>query len=221
MIHKMNVFPQGSAETSQLTGYDHQLGLTSRYSGSGVSAIYKGADGVSRNMLANIGASYTDTRANEQMAGTMAEYLMLKGGKMSGYYMNDPMIRKQGLTDTIRRTVSAEALAIRRQQELMGFGITQNTLYSWSNPLLFAWHMGVPGFPQSLSPKELMSTAVNRWRRGYSSGNLADGMKGYMKRAGGAMNRAFNPSMGSLHRWCHCGVPGHAPGVCNNCGNRI
>jgi len=220
-IQKMNMFPESSAERAQLTGYDHQLGLTQRYSLSGVSTVYKGADGIARNMLANPGQSWMDTRAYEQMAGTMAEYLMMKSGKMSGYYANDPLIRRSALTDTIRRTVSAETLALKRQQELMGYGITQNTLYSWANPLLFAWHMGIPGYPQSLSPKELISGAVNRWRRGYSEGNMLDSVKGQLKRAGLAMNRAFTPYKGSLHRWCRCGVPGIGPGVCKMCGNRI
>jgi hypothetical protein len=81
--------------------------------------------------------------------------------------------------------------------------------------------MGIPGYPQSLSPKELISSAVNRWRRGYSEGNMADNMNKYLKRAGLAMNRAFTPWKGSLHRWCRCGVPGHGPGVCKMCGSRI
>jgi hypothetical protein len=220
MLTKMNYFPEGSAEKAQLTGYEHAKGLTQRYSNSGVSVIFKGADGTARNLRANPGQSYTDTRAYEQMAGTMAEYLMLKAGPMSGYYRNDQTIRRAALTDTTRRTVAAEQLAIRREQEMAQDGLlSNNTLGTWVNPLFFAYHMGVPGYPQALSPKVLLNKAVNRWRRGYSEGNIRDTVNDYTRRAANAMNRAIRPWKGSLHRYCRrCQTPGYTTTMCKSCG---
>jgi hypothetical protein len=222
MLTKMNYFPESSAQKAQLTGYDHSQGLTQRYSSSGVSAIFKGADGTARNLRANPGQSYTDTRAYEQMAGTMAEYLMLKAGPMSGYYRNDAMIRRAALTDTTRRTVAAEALQLRRQQEMDQDGILSNrTTNTFLGGAWFGYNMGIPGFPQSFTPKVILNKTVNRWRRGYSDGNLSETMNNQMKRAALAMNRAFSPHKGTLNRFCHCGASRVGPGICPGCRNSI
>jgi hypothetical protein len=210
---------QSRAEKAQLTGYDHQLGLRQSY--SDIHMVHKGAAAVARTGLANPGASYMDTRFTEQLAPAMAEYAMMKTNEMTGYYRNDPYVRRQALTDTIHRTVSAEALAIRRQQEMMGYGISQNTLYTWFNPLLFAYHGGVPGMPNSLTLKQLSTTFVNRWRRGYSGGNIKESVGNAMGNAGKTMSMAFKPWMAGMVKYCSCGGSGYSPGVCKNCAKRI
>jgi len=217
-IDAMNKF-QSRAEKAQLTGYDHQVGLKQSY--SDIQVVYKGAAAIARTGLANPGASIMDTRFNEQLAPAMAEYAMMRMGPMSGYFRNDEYVRGQALTDTIHRTVSAEALAIKRQQELMGFGVLQNPLYTWFNPLFFAYHMGVPGFPESMSPKELLTSYVNKHRKGGGGGNIVESFKDSMNRTGQAMGRAFTPWKASMVKYCRCGTPGYTGGSCKKCGARF
>jgi hypothetical protein len=216
-IQTLNKY-ESRAEKAQLVGYDHAKGLMQGY--SDISVIYKGAAAIARTGMANPAASITDTRFNEQLAAPMAEYLMMRNGPMSGFYKEDPYVRDRAMTDTIRRTVSAEALAIKRQQELMGFGISQNPLYSWFNPVLFAYHMGIPGYPTALSPKELINSAVNTYRRG-GAGNLAQSVKSSVRNMGDALNRAFHPGKASMTKYCRCGKPGFSPGTCGSCGSPI
>jgi len=210
---------QSRAEQAQLTGYDHQMGLKQSY--ADIKVVHKGAAAIARTGLANPGASYMDTRFNEQLAPAMAEYAMMRGDSFRGYLKNDEYVRGQAMTDTIHRTVSSEALAIKRQQELMGFGVTQNSLYTWFNPVLFAYHMGIPGFPESLSPKELLTSFVNKYRKGGGGGNLESSMKDFMNRTGQAMGRAFTPWKASMVKYCKCGSPGYSPGMCKKCGSRL
>jgi hypothetical protein len=218
LLQKANWF-ESRAEKAQLVGYDHQKGLSQGY--AAIQTVYKGAANIARTGLANPGASYMDTKFNEQIAPAMAEYAMMSMGPMSGFYESDEYVRRMGMTDTIRRTVSAEALAIKRQQELMGFGVFQNQLYTWFNPLLFAYHMGVPGYPTSMSPKELIGNFINKWKRGGSSGNLEQSLRSAMRSTADGMARAFSPQMASLQKFCSCGKPGMRGCACMKCGNLL
>ncbi len=218
MLQKANWF-ESRAEKAQLVGYDHQRGLSQGF--AGIQTIYKGPAAIARTGLANPGASYTDTKFNEQLAPTMAEYALMSMGPMSGFYEQDEYVKKMGMTDITRRTVAAEALAIKRQQELMGFGVLQNPLYTWFNPVLFAYHMGVPGYPNSMSPKELIGNFINKWRRGGSSGNLEQSAKSLMRNTADGMVRAFSPQMASLQKFCPCGQPGISGCACRKCSNLL
>jgi len=216
-IKSLNKY-ESRLEKAQLVGYDHQKGLMQGY--SDISMLYKGTAAIARTGNANPALATTDTRFNEQLAAPMAEYLLQRNGAMSGFYKEDQYVRDRANTDYVRRTVSAEALAIKRQTELMGFGISQNPIYSWFNPLLFAYHMGVPGYPQALSPKELLSSAVNTYRRG-GAGNLAQSVKSSIRNVGESLNRAFSPQKASMQKYCRCGRPGFSPGTCSQCGSQL
>jgi len=210
---------ESRAEKAQLSGYDFQMGLRQAY--SDIQVTYKGAANIAR-FSANPGLSYNDTKFNEQLSPAMAEYAMMKMGPMSGYFKEDPYVRKMAMTDMLNRTVSAEALAIRRQQELAGFGISQNSLYTWFSPVTFPWHMGIPGFPSALSGKEIIYGAVNRFRPGYHGGNIGETVSNGMKKVGMGMQRAFSPSMAAMQKFCaKCGSSSFSPGVCKGCGARI
>jgi hypothetical protein len=216
-LQKANWY-ESRAEKAQLSGYDHSQGLSQGF--AGIQTIYKGPAAVARTGLANPSASYTDTQFTEQLEPAMAEYAIMSMGPMSGFYQHDDYVRKMGMTDIVRRTVAVEALAMRREQELASYGMLNNPLYTWFNPLLFAYHMGVPGYPTTLSPKEIIYGFVNRWRNGGSSGNLEQSVNSLVQRGGAALNRALSPQMASRQRYCRCGRSGTMGTMCA-CGSRL
>ncbi len=218
-LQKANVY-ESRAEKAQLAGYDHSKGLYQDF--ASIQTVYKGPAAIARTRLANPSASYTDTRGIEQLEPAMAEYALMSMGGMSGFYMHDDYVRKMGMTDIIRRPVAVEVLAMRREQELASFGMLNNPLYTFFNPLLFAYHMGVPGYPSTLSPKEMIYNFVNRWRNPDPSrkGGLEQSVNSLVQRGGAALNRAVSPQMASRQRYCRCGRSGQMGTMCA-CGLRL
>ncbi len=104
----------------------------------------------------------------------MAEYLYRE---KEASMMHDAKLREDALNNTCRRTVSAEALCIRRDQELQSFGLMQNTLFGWANPLGFLWHMPVPLVPQSWSPRDLTTKFMHKMRNPHQGGSEGFGAK--------------------------------------------
>jgi hypothetical protein len=87
-------------------------------------------------------------------------------------YINNTKIREQALNNIVRRTVSAEELAIKRRQELASYGILTNPLFGWATPLGFLYHIPFPVFPQSLTPRDILARQLERARGGQSQGVL-------------------------------------------------
>ena len=213
---KANIY-ESRANRAQVIGADHESGLEYDYLDQAMT--YKGVSSVMRKGLANPGVSYMDTKFNEQLSPRAAEYLSERRntGGMAGYFKADPYVQRMANSDTIRRTVSAEALAIRREQELMGFTMWRNSLFTFFNPPLAVWHMGFPLFPQKLSPKELVTSAANRLKRGYGGGSLTESAGRGVSATYDAFTAAMTPWNAARTRYCRrCGKSGQ-PGICS-CG---
>ena len=159
--------PWGSSlERSHLAGREFTAGL--RQVPQDISFNRVGVFASARTGEANPGGSYYDYRAYLHLDPAMAEYLAYRSGEMSAYFRSQKYVAGQAHTGTIKRTVAAEAKAMRAEEELRGFGMLQNPLYSWFNPALFIWHSGLGFIPflPSLSPHELLQSYAQRKQRG-------------------------------------------------------
>jgi hypothetical protein len=208
---------ESRAERAQLVGADHESGLEYDYLDQ--ARVYKGVSSVMRKALANPGVSVMDTQYNEQLSPKAAEYLIerRRPGGMGGYFKADPYVNQMANSDTIRRTMSAEALAIKREQESTGYEWSRNTTFTFFNPPLALWHMGFPFFPQKLTPKEMVASAANRLKRGYGGGSVVESAGRGLKSVGQVGHAAMTPWLAATTRYCRrCGKSGQ-PGVCS-CG---
>jgi hypothetical protein len=159
-IASLNKFG-GSLEKHQLAGPEFQAGL--RQAPQDIFLHKKGIYANARTGETNPGASYYNYRHELKLDAPMAEYMLRT---QDATYMHDKKIQEAAWNNTTRRTVSAEALAIRRDQELRGFGAMQNPLMGWANPLAFVWHMPVPLYPTSATPRDIISSYVRRSKQG-------------------------------------------------------
>ncbi|MFN7991437.1 MAG: hypothetical protein U0R44_04745, partial [Candidatus Micrarchaeia archaeon] len=108
----------GSLERHQLAGNDYMTGL--RQAPQDIFLQRKGVYASARTGDANPGETTYNYRMELQADAPMAEYLYRS---KEAAYLYDKGVEKAAMDNTVRRTVSAEALAIRRDQEMRGFGV--------------------------------------------------------------------------------------------------
>jgi hypothetical protein len=202
----------GSLERHQLAGPEYMAGL--RQATQDISYVRKGVRYTARTMDANPGETVVNERNEHVSDVPMAEYVIRE--KLSTY-MYDKNIQKAAMDNTVRRTVSAEALAIRRDQEIRGFGVLQNSLFGWANPVAFLWHMPVPGMPSSLTPKDVVAKWVARSKHGHG-GTFGDGVKRMAQDAAQGASRFVQPHKISMIVYCaKCGCSGYRGSACKAC----
>ncbi|HSB46634.1 MAG TPA: hypothetical protein VLD37_01370 [Candidatus Bilamarchaeum sp.] len=203
----------GSLERHQLSGPDYYQGL--RQATQDISYVRKGIRYSARTMDANPGETVVNERNEHVSDVPMAEYVIRE---KYATYMFDNNIRKVAMDNTVRRTVSAEALAIRRDQEIRGFGVLQNSLFGWANPVSFLWHMPVPGMPSSLTPKDIVANWVRRSKHGGGGGTFGDGVKRMAEDAAQGTSRFMQPHRISMIVYCpRCGTSGYRGSACKAC----
>jgi len=153
--NKLNVMPS-SLEQRQLAGHEFLNGL--KQGPSHVYAKLKGTYAYGRTFDTNPGEIHASYRAEHYAAEPMAEYLWRN---REATYMYDENLKRDAMNTTMRRTVSAEALTLRRDQEIRGFGVLQNSLWGWANPLAFLWHLPM-GAPSWMTPRDITAKYVAR-----------------------------------------------------------
>jgi len=213
-VAKLNVFG-GSLEQHQLAGSDYMAGL--KQAPQDIFLQRKGVYASARTGETNPGASFMDYRANLHVDAPMAEYLIRNN---EAAYKYDKQIQDAAMTNTTRRTVSAEALSLRRDQELRGFGAMQNPLYGWANPLAFIWHAPVPLFPQSLTPKDIIGNAVKKHKHGHG-GSWEQSVSAAGTSVARGTKRFFQPHLIARQVYCpKCGRGGLRGATCQ-CGQTL
>jgi hypothetical protein len=210
-IAKLNVFG-GSLEQHQLAGNDFMAGL--KQGPSHTFLRRKGVYAFARTGDVNPGETYYDYRMTMRPEAAMAEYLFRE---KEATYLYDDKVRQAAMDNTTRRTVSAETLAIQRDRELRGFGILQNSLFGWANPVAFLWHMPLPIFPQSATPKDMIAKAVARHKYGHGA-TFGDSMRRVGESIYQGATRLTQPQ--NTHRVARCprcSTSGYRGSVCKNC----
>lgn len=203
----------GSLERHQLAGPDYQTGL--RQAPQDIFLKRKGVYASARTGDANPAETIYNYRMELQSDAPMAEYLFRS---KEAAYLYDKNVQKAALDNTVRRTVSAEALAIRRDQEIRGFGVLQNSLFGWANPIAFLWHMPVPFAPSSLTPKDVVANWVRRSKHGGGGGNFGDGMRRMAEDMGQGASRFMQPHNIAKIGYCgKCGMSGYKGTACRAC----
>ncbi|NYZ73682.1 hypothetical protein H0O00_00910 [Candidatus Micrarchaeota archaeon] len=209
-IAKLNVFG-GSLERHQLAGPDYQKGLLQ--APQDIFLSRKGVYASARTGEANPGASYYDYRSTLVLDSPMAEYMYR--AKESAF-MYDKNVQKSAMDNTVRRTVSAEALSIRRTQELQSFGILQNALFGWANPVGFVWHMPIPGYPSGATPRDLASNYMQKAKTGHGR-SFMDGIRSMAEGIGQGASRMAQPHKLAMVVYCpRCGTPNYRGSTCKN-----
>ncbi|MBU0590800.1 hypothetical protein KKF81_00115 [Candidatus Micrarchaeota archaeon] len=212
-IAKLNVFG-GSLEHHQLAGPDFFLGL--RQAPQDLFLTRKGVYAVLRTGEANPGLTHYDYRHTLRLDQAMGEYLMRNRDVA---YMYDEEVKHSAFTNTVRRTVAAEALGIRRRQELNNFGALQNPLYGWANPIAFLWHLPPPGVPDGLAPRDLVTRWVGISKRGHDpQGGFLNQFKRAASSFGNTAKSFSRPDLTSRQVHCNCGRTGIRGTRCQNCG---
>lgn len=202
----------GSLERHQLSGQEYLLGL--RQAPQDIFLQKKGIYANARTEDVNPGETFYDYRMTMKTDAPMAEYLFRT---KEATYMYDREMYKSAMDNTSRRTVSAEALAMRRDQELRGFGVLANSLFGWANPLGFIWHAPVPLMPQSLTPKEIVTKYVARSKHGYGGGGFGDSMRSMAEGMGKGVSRLVQPHKMSMVVYCpRCGTSNYRGSACKN-----
>jgi hypothetical protein len=206
-IAKLNMFG-GSLEQHQLAGEDYLTGLK-----QGPSHIFQKRKGVyahARTGDVNPGETDYNYRMEMHAAQPMAEYLYRT---KEASFIYDKNLQEDALNNTMRRTVSAEALAIRRDQEMRGFGILQNSLFGWASPLGFLWHNpAVPG----MSPRDSISKMVARSKTG-QGGSWLDGVRNLGTNLKTGTSRLVQPHKTAMVVYCpKCGMSNYRGSRCKN-----
>jgi len=212
---KLNVW-EGSLEKHGLAGADIMGGHAQ--APQDIFGKRTGMYAVGRYGEANPGASAYNYRNVLMVDPAQAEFLWRNREAVATL---DKEVKEQALSYTMNRTVSAEALAIRRQQELMHFGVWQNALYGWANPLSFAYHMPLPFYPPSLSPKELMTGAARRAKMKDPGRKWGAAVGDMFRSSADASLRFMQPWKGSAVAYCpKCHRGGYKGSKCS-CGGMI
>ena len=210
---KLNVW-EGSLQRRQLAGPDIMQGVVQ--APQDIFGKRVGAFAVARFGEANPGASLYTYGYHLKLDPAMAEWLIRN---RDAVYMYDQEVKEQAYSNTMRRTVSMEALAIRRAQEMRHFGILQNSIYAFANPVFAMWH-GLPFTPPSLTLKEQVMKMAQRARSGRGM-NLGQSMEDLYQRAANITTRVMHPSKAKLVSYCRkCGRPGYKGQKCI-CGGFI
>ena len=160
-LSKLKVWKNAGEERHQ-AGEEILQGL--RAGPSDMSTRRTGVFSIAREGDANPACSYYTWRHELKMDEAMAGYLWRNRELV---YMYDKEVKQQSMAYTQRRTVSAEALGIRMDQEARGFGVSQNPIYGFFNPLLFAWHLPIPGVPASMSMRDKVTNWAAKRKYGY------------------------------------------------------
>ncbi len=214
-VAKLNVFG-GSLEQHQLAGHEYMGGL--KQAPQDLFLQRKGVYASARTGETNPGASTMDYRANLNIDAPMAEYLWRN---KETAYMHDKKIEEAAMTNTQRRTVAGEALAMRREQELRGFGVMQNPLFGWANPLAFIWHTPVPLFPQSASPKDIVSNMVRKAKHGGGGGSWGASVSNVGESLARGTKKLMRPDQIGRQVWCpRCSRSGMRGARCS-CGQTL
>ncbi|MFH1520435.1 MAG: hypothetical protein ABID61_02205 [Candidatus Micrarchaeota archaeon] len=207
---KLNVFG-GSLERHQLAGSDFQTGLMQ--STPDIMLHRKGLYSTARTGDANPGETHYDYRSTLQFDPAMAEYLYRTKDSTFKY---DQAVRDAAMDNTTRRTVSAEALNIRRRQELDMFGFERNSLWGFFNPLLFFWHLPAPVFPQSLTPRERVSKWISNSKTGQRT-SFQENMTRLAQSTGNGVSRLLQPHRLAQVVYCPtCGMSSFRGSRCKN-----
>ena len=216
-IRKLNYWG-GSMERSQLAGSDFIRGLQ-----QGPADLLHSRKGIFANLRTydcNPGASAYNYRNTLILDSPMAEYLYRM---KEGAFYHDAGVRKAALDNTTRRTISAEALAARREGELRNFGIMSNPIYGWASPLTFLLHLPLPFMPPSWTPKDIMSKWAMRAKGGHGQ-PFTESMRSFAERSAAGINRFFRPDMRDRMISCpKCGIMNQRGVRCKNptCGVRL
>ncbi len=212
---KLNVW-EGSLEKHGLAGADIIGGHAQ--APQDIFGKRTGTYVVARAFEANPGASIYDYRVNIKVDPTQAEFMHRN---KDSFALMDKETKEQALSYTMNRTVSAEALGIRRSQELMAYGMWQNSLYGWANPLTFIYHLPLPFIPPSLSPKDIATNAVRKAKMKEPGRSWAAGVGDMFRDAGQASLRYMQPWKGAMVAFCPvCHKPNYKGSRCN-CGGRV
>jgi len=206
-IASLNKFG-GSLEQHQLAGNDYLDGLK-----QGPSHIFQKRKGVyahARTGDVNPGESEYDYRMTMHAAQPMAEYLYRQN---EAAFMYDKNLQQDALNNTMRRTVSAEALMIRRNQEMSTFGITQNSIFGFGSPIGFLYHNPlVPG----MSPRDSISKMVTRSKQG-GGGSWLDGVRNIGTNLKQGASRLVQPHKTYMVVYCpKCGMSNYRGSRCKN-----
>jgi hypothetical protein len=215
-LQKLNVYG-GSLEKHQLAGSDFLLGL--RQAPQDISLTRKGVYASARTGEANPGVSHYNYRHELMPEAAVGEYLLRQ---KEGAFMHDERVRESAMTNTVRRTVSAEALAMRRNQELRSFGVMQNPLYGFASPIAALWHMPIPGAEAlHLAPKDWVSSAVNKAKTGGRSMSFSERIESMAVGIGRGLTKLTQPGQLSRVVYCpRCGMSNMRGSSCKNASCR-
>lgn len=194
-IAKLNVFG-GSLEQHQLAGPEYVAGL--RQAPQDIFLQRKGVYASARTGEANPAASFYNYRHELQFDAPMAEYLYRQ---KTGEFMFDKKVTEAAMANTQTRTVSAEALALNREQQLRGFGVMQNPLFGWANPVAFLWHAPIPLMPSSATPKDIVANMIKKHKTGHGE-SWEDTIRGVSESVSRGAKDLASPHL--LHRVAYC-----------------
>ncbi len=207
-IGKTNVW-EGSLQKRQLAGPDIMAGLAQPPQ----DIFYKnvGVYAAARIHIANPNEVYMDYRYKTRVDPALAEWMVRN---KDAVYMYDKTIRDQALSNVTRRTVSIEALQMRRSQELRQFGLLNNSTLGWASAPGFIWHMPLPFLPPQWSPREQFMKAAKRAK--YGGGMKLDAWaKEQYRSKRDATVKFMKPWMGSMVSYCrYCGRSGYKGSTC-------
>ncbi len=202
-----------SLKHHQLAGKDFRAGLSQ--TPQDFFTLKSGVYANLRTGEANPAASYYDYRYTLQLDAPMAEYMRRN---RDATYLFDKKVMEAAWTNTTRRTVAAEALQMRRQHELMNFGILQNPLFGWTGAIAMLYH--APFLPPSMSPRDMLTNAITRHRQGRSS-SYSDTLENTWQSTKTTVTRMFSPGLRDRTSYCRCGGSGYRGGRCRHCSARV
>jgi|GEM_PF-1234816 len=214
-LSKLKVW-ESATDYKHLSGDEIMKGL--RQAPQDIYYRRSGVDSIARTGMANPGVSYHNYRYELQLDEAAASYLWRT---RDAVYLFDKEIEQQAHRSTVRRTVAAEALAMKYDQEIRGFGVLQNAVYGWFNPLLFAWHTPLPLWPTSWTIRDVATRFAAR-RHGYEQEPWSARVEQLAADLGAAAYRAATPWKGTSVVYCpKCGRPGYRGTVCRSCSTTL
>jgi hypothetical protein len=205
IAQKLNVWG-GSAQRRQVGGEDVMLGLAAAT--QDISLTRKGVYVTGRVGDANPREKMYNARMEGEIDAPMA-YELMKNATFR--YQRD--IYDAAHTNTTRRTVSAEALAIKRSQELMSFSSLQTPQGKFYSPIHFALH--------ALKVPDIGTKIAARAKHGYG-GSVGDSMRHSMKSMSQNAGFLLRPHMQVWEKRCpKCGANSYQYRKCASCGTRL